>query len=186
MNVVDQMKFKLCVLGDPSVGKTSLIHHFCEGYFKESYLSTIGVEFLTKKINISIDSREKNALLQIWDIGGQDLFSRLRRSYLKGAQGALILFDVTNKPTLLHIDSWIEEVLRALNLSSVDELPLVIIGNKIDLDFDQRLKEKADKFIKNQFHSKIPIYYTSAKTGTGMQQVFEEITRFMIKDLERD
>lgn len=171
-------------MGDPSVGKTSLIHHYCEGYFKESYLSTIGVEFLTKQIDISIDGKLKNTILQIWDIGGQDLFSRLRRSYLKGAQGALILFDVTKKSSLLHIDSWIEEVLRSLGLSSVADLPCIIIGNKIDLDFDQRLKKKADNFIKTQFDSQIPIHYTSAKTGKGMNEVFEKITKLMIKDLQ--
>ncbi|MFO8019650.1 MAG: Rab family GTPase [Promethearchaeia archaeon] len=184
MNVVDRYKMKLTVLGDPSVGKTSLIHHFCEGYFRDSYLSTIGVEFLTKEVDVSIDGEEKNAILQIWDVGGQDLFSKLRSSYLKGAQGALILFDVTNKSTLLHIDSWIEEVLRSLDLSSVTDLPFIVIGNKIDLDFDQRLKKKADNFMKNQFESQIPIHYTSAKTGTGMNEVFEKITKLMIKELD--
>ncbi len=186
MTSTEQLKFKICVLGDPSVGKTSLIHHFCEGFFRESYLSTIGVAFLTKNLEIDVEGRGKvNVLLQIWDIGGQSIFSRLRANYLKGSQGTFILFDVTNKNTLLHIDSWIEEFLRALNLKDMSKIPILVIGNKIDLDFDDRLKETAEKYL-NQYNIKLPIMYTSAKQGVGMNESFEILTKAMIKTIWSD
>lgn len=182
MEAVEKLKFKLCVLGDASVGKTSLIHHFCEGFFRESYLSTIGVSFLTKTLEMELDSGKKaTCVLQIWDIGGQSIFSKIRQNYLKGSQGAFILFDVTNKNSLLHIDAWMEEYMRATGIKDLNKLPIIIIGNKIDLDFDQQLKARAKKFIKGQYKTELPITYTSAKTGVGMKEAFEHITRLMIK-----
>lgn len=181
MQDTDRLKFKLSVLGDPSVGKTSLIHHYCEGFFRESYLSTIGVGFLTKTMNVEIDNKKMSILLQIWDVGGQSIFARLRSNYLKGSQGAFILFDVTNKNTLLHIDAWIEELLRATNVKDLSQLPIIVIGNKIDLDFDKRLKERASAFLEKQYN--IPVTYTSAKTGEGMVETFEDITSAMVKNI---
>ena len=180
----EKIKFKLCVLGDPSVGKTSLIHHFCEGFFKESYLSTIGVTFLTKNMDMNYDGRNLDVVLQIWDVGGQSIFSRIRQNYLKGSQGAFILFDVTNKNTLMHVDSWIEELLRALGVQNLEKIPILVIGNKIDLDFDESLKNRAKKYLENQFQSRVPITYTSAKTGLGMKESFKKITRMMLEKVE--
>ncbi len=179
---VEKLKFKLCVLGDASVGKTSLIHHFCEGYFRESYLSTIGVAFLTKTIDTTLkDGRKANIVLQIWDIGGQSIFQSIRTNYIKGAQGAFVLFDVTNRSTLIHVDDWIGELTKALNIKDLSRIPLLVIGNKIDLDFEQILKKRALDYLRNQFNYEIPITYTSAKTGEGMNEAFEKITNLMIK-----
>ncbi len=175
------LKFKICVLGDPSVGKTSLIHHFCEGYFKESYLSTIGVAFLTKSMELNQLGRNLKITLQIWDIGGQELFAKLRANYLKGSQGAFIMFDVTSKNSLAHIDAWIEELVHALYIKDLSKFPIVIIGNKIDLPYDLKLKERAAQFLQNQYNISIPITYTSAKSGEGMVETFETLTKTIIK-----
>jgi Ras-related protein Rab-1A len=184
---VEKLKFKLCVLGDASVGKTSLIHHYCEGYFRESYLSTIGVAFLTKTINTTLDDgRKANIVLQIWDIGGQSIFQSIRSNYIKGAQGAYILFDVTNKNSLIHLDDWINELTKALDIKDLSKIPILIIGNKIDLDFDERLKVRALEYLRNQYSYEIPITYTSAKTGEGMLETFEQITKMMIKTVTGD
>ena len=181
-DLVEKLKFKLVVLGDASVGKTSLIHSFVEGYFRESYLATIGVAFLTKNINTTLKNGKKaNIVLQIWDIGGQSIFQSIRSNYLKGAQGAFILFDVTNRNSLIHIDDWISELTKALNITDLSRIPLLVIGNKIDLDFDERLKQRVFDYLRNQFKFKIPITYTSAKTSEGMNEAFEEITNLMIK-----
>jgi len=182
MEIVEKLKFKLAVLGDASVGKTSLIHHFCEGYFRESYLATIGVAFLTKTIDTTLkDGRKANITLQIWDIGGQSIFQSIRSNYIKGAQGAFILFDVTSRNSLIHVDDWIGELSKALNIKDLSRIPIIVIGNKIDLDLDQRLKKRALDYLRNQFKFEIPITYTSAKTGEGMNDAFREITELMIK-----
>jgi len=180
--LIEKLKFKLCVLGAASVGKTSLIHRFVEGFFRESYLATIGVAFLTKTINTTLRNGKKaKIILQIWDIGGQSIFQSIRSNYIKGSQGAFILFDVTNKNSLIHIDDWINELTKALGIQDLKRIPILVIGNKIDLDYDERLKKRALDYLRNQFEYEIPITYTSAKTGLGMNEAFEQITNMMIK-----
>ncbi len=187
MEKVDNYKFKVCVLGDPSVGKTSLIHHYCKGFFEELYLSTIGVEFLTRDFELKLeDGTLTKAVLQLWDIGGQSLFQSIRSNYIKGSNGAFILFDVTNKSSLIHIDDWITELMHSLELDDLLKIPLLIIGNKIDLNFDDGLKERANRFIKNQYNYPIPIIYTSAKTGNGMKEAFNLISKKMIKEVRKN
>ena len=179
---VEKLKFKLVVLGDASVGKTSLIHSFVEGFFRESYLATIGVAFLTKTIDTKLkDGKDANVVLQIWDIGGQSIFQSIRTNYIKGAQGAFILFDVTNRNSLIHTDDWVSELTKALNIKDLSRIPIIVIGNKIDLDFDQRLKQRAMEYLRKQFSFEIPITYTSAKTREGMNEAFKLITDLMIK-----
>ncbi len=180
MENTEKLKFKMVILGDASVGKTSLVHHFCEGYFRESYLSTIGVAFLTKTIDLEYDGRSVNIVLQLWDIGGQSIFQSIRKNYLKGSQSALIVYDVTNRSSLLHIGGWIDELRGALNVKNLSKVPILVIGNKIDLIHDERIKERADDFLKKQFRIPIPTTYTSAKTGAGMNEAFESITRAMM------
>ncbi len=179
--LVDKLKFKICVLGDASVGKTSLIHHYCEGFFKESYLSTIGVAFLTKTMDLNHSGKNVKVTLQIWDIGGQDLFAKLRANYLKGSQGAFVMFDITNKNSLVHIDAWMDELVHALFIKDVSKFPIVVIGNKIDLPYDSKIKERAAQFLQSQYNISLPITYTSAKTGEGMIDAFETLTKTIIK-----
>lgn len=186
MSSGDKLKFKICVLGDPSVGKTSLIHHFTEGFFRESYLATIGVGFLTKTLEVDRpDGRKSKVTLQIWDVGGQSIFSRIRTKYIKGSQGCLCVWDVTNKNSLSHIDAWIEELIQSVNITDLKNYPLIIIGNKIDLNYDQRLVERAEQYLQNQFNIKIQTAFTSAKTGVGMNEAFENITKSMIQQIGR-
>ena len=186
MSIAEKLKFKISVLGDPSVGKTSLIHHFCEGFFRESYLATIGVAFLTKNLEIDLnDGKKAKVTLQIWDVGGQSIFSRIRTKYIKGSQGCLCVWDVTNKNSLSHIDAWIEELIQSVNITDLKNYPLIIIGNKIDLDYDKRLVARAQQYLQNQFNIKIKTAFTSAKTGVGMNEAFELITELMIEQIGR-
>ncbi|MHA1282296.1 MAG: Rab family GTPase [Promethearchaeota archaeon] len=181
---IEKLKFKISVLGDPNVGKTSLIHHFCEGFFKESYLATIGVAFLTKTLDIEVEpGKIVNVVLQIWDVGGQSIFSRIRSKYIKGSQGCLCVWDVTNKNSLLHIDAWVDELIRSLNITDLSKFPLLVIGNKIDLNYDKNFAKRAEQYLQNQFKIRIPTTFTSAKTGEGMNEAFEFITKLMLKKI---
>ena len=128
-------------------------------------------------------SRKMDIILQLWDIGGQSIFSGIRSKYIKGSQGCLCIWDVSNKNSLLHIDAWIDEMIRAINIKDLSNFPLIIIGNKIDLDYDVKLTGKVEKYLQNQFNVKIPTAFTSAKTGEGMNEAFEHITQLMIKHI---
>jgi small GTP-binding protein len=175
------VKIKLCVLGDPSVGKTSLIRHYCEGYFKENYLSTIGVEFNRKTMTIEFDGESKQVIMTIWDIGGQTLWAAVRGNYLNGAQGILLLFDLTNRASLSHIRDWYMDVTHVLG----DEVPLSIIGNKSDLEFNPNVENIGHELC-NQLRPNLRCYTTSAKNGTNMEQVFEEIAIDILSKIKEE
>ncbi|MHA1733771.1 MAG: Rab family GTPase [Promethearchaeota archaeon] len=170
-------KFKVIIVGDAAVGKTSLIRHYCDGYFKDTYRSTIGVSFLKKTLNLDHNGEHK-VTLQLWDVGGQALFSSVRPNYYRGAHGALILFDVTNSQSLSHVFTWYQDLSKTIN-----DIPMVMIGNKIDLDYNREKIEKQALTLSDRLN--IELYYTSAKTGTHMNEVFAAITRNMIDHIEK-
>jgi Ras-related protein Rab-35 len=166
-------KWKVAILGDPSVGKTSLVRHFCDGYFKENYLSTIGVSFLRKELKLD----ENSVTLQLWDVGGQSIFGgQLRENYLRGSHGALILFDLTEKMTLAHVNQWYDDV------SSVcPGIPIIVIGNKSDLPFKDTLLARSQKMVARL---NTPFFKTSAKTGDHMNDVFHKITQMILEQFQ--
>jgi small GTP-binding protein len=164
-------RWKIAVVGDPSVGKTSLIRRFVTGAFSESYLSTIGVTFLRKELTLEQDVQ---ANMQVWDLGGQSIFANMRTNYLRGTNGALIVFDLTQKTTLAHVQQWVDEVNGV-----VGHVPLIIIGNKSDLPYKDSIVEHAQAIAQNlQF----PFMKTSAKTGDQMEEAFFTIARNMYKE----
>ncbi|MHA1340758.1 MAG: Rab family GTPase [Promethearchaeota archaeon] len=170
-------KWKICVLGDASVGKTSLVRHFCEGYFREEYLSTIGVSFLKKILEIEYNNKVYKIILQLWDLGGQTIFSNVRKNYIQGANGALILFDLTQKLTLSHVPNWYEDV-----ISIIGKKPILLIGNKMDLHYKDSIIERAKKLSEKLG---IELYLTSAKTGYNMNKIFERISQLLIERYEK-
>lgn len=160
--------FKIIVLGDGGCGKTALTVRFSQGYFQESYKMTVGVDFSVKLL----EAAGRKAKLQIWDTGGQERFSFVRPLYYRGAMGALLVFDVTNRESFDHLPNWIEEL-----ESNAGKVPFVLVGNKIDLDRVVSSEEAWD-FCK-QFN--IPYYYeTSAKTGEAVGDCFHGLTYAMM------
>ena len=117
--------FKCICVGDGGCGKTALVVRFSQGFFQEQYKLTIGVEFAVKTIELV---NTKKVKLQIWDTGGQERFQYVRPMYYRGAMGAIILFDLSNRESFEHLPKWIEEV-----STNVGDLPMLIVGNKSDL-----------------------------------------------------
>ena len=108
---------KICLLGEAGVGKTSLVYRFITNKFKENYKSTLGVNLLKKDMSIK-DYGDVSA--QIWDLGGQESFKSLRRLYLEGANGALILYDTTNEDSFEKLDEWITSFREDRKIDSVE------------------------------------------------------------------
>ncbi|MHA1917545.1 MAG: GTP-binding protein [Candidatus Ranarchaeia archaeon] len=161
--------FKVIVIGDGQVGKTSLTFRFSTGSFRQHYLMTIGVEFAVKMIQID----NKQVKLQIWDTGGQERFSYIRPLYYRGAVGAIVAFDLTNDDTFLHIPNWIAEVRKYCGV-----VPMILVGTKSDLE-DQRqvTKERAEKYAAEL---NATYFETSSKTGLNVIDVFENLGRRII------
>ncbi len=165
------LKMKICLLGDGGVGKTSLVYRFIQNRFSTDFKSTLGVNLL--KHEVIIDNIRVTA--QIWDLGGQDKYEGLRKLYLDGSQGALVVFDKTNKESFENLDRWVKSF-RELRGSK----PMFLIGNKLDLkEFividDPTAKAYADS------HN-VDYISTSAKTGEQVETAFKLLIKEVIKN----
>ena len=165
------IKFKVVVAGAKNVGKTSLLRRFATGKFEKSTLSTIGVDFETKKVVVD----DTEILLNIWDFAGEKKFRLLFPSYISGASGALMLYDITNKESLNDLLDWINVI------SSVPNPPKtkILIEAKIDLKRKVQREDAQKLFEKNKFKGEI--LSTSSKTGENVEKAFEMLGREILK-----
>jgi small GTP-binding protein len=167
-------RFKIILIGAGAVGKTSLVKRFVDDSFDTSYNVTIGVDFLSK--DVEVDGKETK--LTIWDVGGQDRFKFMRSRFYDGAHGALLIFDLSRADTYNEIKKWLSE----FRAHAGDDVPFILIGNKVDLieDIGEVVeREKANAYAESEGSIYID---TSAKTGENVEDAFVRLTRFLIKD----
>ncbi|MHA1293218.1 MAG: Rab family GTPase [Promethearchaeota archaeon] len=161
---------KICLLGEANVGKTSLVYRFIENKFRENYKSTLGVNLLKKDLELE---GYGSVSAQIWDLGGQESFKSLRKLYLEGANGALVIFDRTQRKTFEKLTEWIQSFKEARGIQ-----PLILIGNKSDLKDKIKVNDKdAEEFAKE---NNMEILMTSAKTGDNVEQAFIELIKSIL------
>ena len=171
-----KMARKVVVIGDPAVGKTSLIKRWVQDVFDDRYLNTIGAKVMKKELGVTRpDTGEIVDLkLILWDIAGQETFDSVKKAYYRGASGAIVICDVTRRDTMEHMHRWIE------NLFDVsDVIPMVIIINKIDRDSEFTFSE--EEVIDEFAPYGAGVYQTSAKTGTNVDMVFHELGKIISK-----
>lgn len=156
---------KVCMLGDFAVGKTSLVRRFVEGRFDERYLSTIGVTISRKTVSLSPDHVLH---LIIWDLAGGDEWIYTNHGYLRGAAGGFLVCDATRPATLKHIHLYAQQLRQANPGAS-----LVMAVNKSDLGFDAPELEAHLGQLSAQLN--IPYWLTSAKTGDGVEALFQAL-----------
>ncbi|HUX99282.1 MAG TPA: Rab family GTPase [Candidatus Deferrimicrobium sp.] len=162
--------YKLVVIGDPSVGKTSLIRRYADKKFDSSYLPTIGADFTIKKIvDQKPDGTPIEIVLAIWDMGGHQKFERIRDHYYLDSNAALIVFDLTRKETYEHVDTWLEDI-----RSHCENIPCIVLANKKDLPNRTISEDELDRFSSS---TKIKVYETSALTGEHVNEIFEVIAK---------
>jgi len=172
--------FKITLLGDGSVGKTSLRKSYLGEGFKDGYSMTIGADFLVKHLQID----ERNFVAQIWDLAGQQRFSAVRETYFRGTSGCLLVFDITRRSSYENIPSWIAELLKN---NSNRIVPMVLIGNKSDIlstAKDPLSPEQAEQYARalSQWSGiTIPYIETSAKTGENVDEAFKELIKNILR-----
>lgn len=184
VGTVSQRIFKITLLGEGAVGKTSLRRTYLGESFKEGYMMTIGADFAVKKMNIN----QVEYTLQIWDLAGQQRFSAVREVYYRGTAGALLVFDISRPETYEILPNWLHELIRN-NKNRI--VPLVLIGNKADLREStpyavptEYAMEYADQLSQwSGFY--VPYMETSAKTGLNVEQVFALLTESISQYFER-
>ena len=159
-----QIVLKLLLLGDSSVGKTSILNKYISNKFDESSISTVGVDYMDK----IIDYNKFKIKLQIWDTSGEEKFRTITKNFYRNADGLLVVFDLTKKESYDHIKSWIDEAKE-----NNDKLKTILIGNKLDLK-DERIVAID---VAKQFAEKNNLKYieTSAKDGTNINESFQAI-----------
>ena len=159
-----QIVLKLLLLGDSSVGKTSILLKYISNKFDDSSISTVGVDYMDK----IIDYNKFKIKLQIWDTSGEEKFRTITKNFYRNADGLLVVFDLTKKESYDHIRSWINEAKE-----NNDKLKTLLIGNKLDLK-DERIVAID---VAKQFAEKNNLKYieTSAKDGTNINESFQAI-----------
>ena len=167
----------ILLLDDSCVGKTSLISRYANGIFKDEYIATVGLDFVSKQEIIN----DKNINVKLWDTAGQERYKALTPSYLRGADGVVLVFDVTNSETFDNLKFWLDSLKNNLGENN-SFLPVVINGNKIDIDDRDISKDDANKFAQENNYK---YFETSAKSGVGVDELFREIVNQILENKEK-
>ena len=174
------LEAKIVLLGDINVGKTSIASRYCKNTFNEHHINTIGGAYLQQKIVLSNGVSIK---LHIWDTSGQERFRTMTNLYYHDAQAAILTYDVTNEESLKSLDYWINELKGKVE---TDNMILILAGNKCDVSDEER---KVDMRKGMQVAEKygMTFFETSAKAGTGIVELFNEIGNriYELKKLEK-
>ncbi|KAJ3432640.1 ras-related protein rab-2-a [Anaeramoeba flamelloides] len=166
--------FKFILIGDSGVGKSCILNRFTNHGFESVYDATIGVEFNARAIEIS----EKTIKLQIWDTAGQETFRSITRSYFRGSMGALLIYDITQRETFNHLNSWLEDILE----HSSPDIEIMVIGNKNDLTELRQVEfEEGEKFAKEKG---LTFLETSAKDNINIEESFTKIAENIFNQVE--
>jgi small GTP-binding protein len=160
--------FKLLIVGESGVGKTCMLLRFADNVFEADCLSTIGVDFKVKQIELD----GKRVKLQIWDSAGQERFRNITSSYYRNCSGIIIVYDVTKLESFNKVTEWISEVRRF-----VPTVPLIVVGNKCDLDDRQVSTEDGKQLAEKQG---LIFLETSAKTNLNIEAAFQELSKKLI------
>ncbi len=154
--------FKLLLIGDSGVGKSCLLLRFADSSYTESYISTIGVDFKIRTIELD----GKTIKLQIWDTAGQERFRTITSSYYRGAHGIIVVYDITEIESFNNVKTWLSEIERY----ACENVNKLLVGNKCD----QVSRRQVEYDVAKQFADRcnIPFIETSAKAATNVEKAF--------------
>ncbi|MHA1577615.1 MAG: Rab family GTPase [Candidatus Thorarchaeota archaeon] len=171
----DGFKFRVVLLGDAGVGKSSLMRRYVDNAFDEEYKQTIGTTFASKDATISDDDGTSRAVrLMLWDMGGQATYRELRRQYMKGASAAIIVYDVTRPETFMAMNNWYESFREVCPNAEA-----IICANKSDLTDQRMVPVEPGLMLRDWFQASY--YETSAKTGDRVIDVFTKVAETILK-----
>ena len=163
-----EIEIKVCLLGDVSVGKTSIASRYSKNTFSDLYINTIGGAYQQQSVTLNNGTKIR---LHIWDTSGQDRFRSMTNLYYQDAQVAILTYDVTNEESLESLNYWLEQL---NNKVEVDNMILCLAGNKIDVEASKKVisTSKGKAFAEE---NNMIFFETSAKTGAGIKELFQAI-----------
>jgi Ras-related protein Rab-1A len=165
--------FKVLLIGDSSVGKTSVLLRYVDDKFNAEFQTTIGVDFKVSTVSVN----NKQIKLQLWDTAGQDRFKNIVASYYRGAHGIILVYDITNQSSFSNVQRWYDEAQNYLQKS----VPKILIGNKSDLATMRQVRNEDGKALADRLG--VEFLETSAKSSTNVRSTFETLTRSMMGNL---
>jgi len=170
MSRLDQKKniYKIIVLGDSGVGKTSLLYRCVKNEFSNMYKATIGADFLSYPVEI----KDKNITLQIWDSAGQERYQGLGNTFFRGADAYVLVFDVSKLSSFENINKWRDCFVLQSGVKTPEGFPCILLGNKIDRQ-DRTVSERMAK--EWAMNVKCPFYEVSAKEAIGVTAAFNDL-----------
>ena len=171
--------FKILLLGDASVGKTSFTKRYCYNIFNPSERLTIGVDFHVKTIELKYKGEIKKIKLQIWDIGGEERFRFLLPTYCLGANAAFLLYDITRPTTLENIHEWVSIVRQ-----KGGPIPIMLVGAKIDLAENQREVPREHGIQIAEQNNLASFVEISSKNNVNVDNAFNVLTELTLEKME--
>ena len=163
--------FKVLLLGNSDVGKSSLLLRFVDSVWNESFVPTIGVDFKVKTIEIG----DKKVKMQIWDTAGQERFRNVVSTYFRGSNGILLIYDITNRDSFKNLESWLIEIEKHAS----DNVLKILIGNKNDLENDRVISVEEGQNFANR--NGMQFIETSAKMDTNVSEAFQTLGKLMLE-----
>uniref|UniRef100_H2Z2R3 Ras-related protein Rab-3 n=1 Tax=Ciona savignyi TaxID=51511 RepID=H2Z2R3_CIOSA len=172
--------FKLLIIGNSSVGKTSFLFRYADDSFTSAFVSTVGIDFKVK----TVFRHDKRVKLQIWDTAGQERYRTITTAYYRGAMGFILMYDITNEESFNSVQDWSTQI----KTYSWDNAQVTLVGNKCDMEDERVISTERGKQLADQLG--FEFFETSAKDNVNVKQVFERLVDLicvkMSESLESD
>ena len=176
--MADKKFFKIVILGDSDVGKTTLLQQYVSSKVSQHAKPTIGADFTKKELTVD----GTNVTLQIWDTAGQERFQSLGYAFYRGSDCCALVFDITSKKSFENLSKWKAGFLENAAPQDPNNFPFVVLGNKVDREPERKVdSEKAESWCKQ--NGNLPYFETSAKANINVDEAFVKMARTA---LERD
>lgn len=157
--------FKLLIIGNSSVGKTSFLFRYADDSFTPDFVSTVGIDFKVK----TVYRNEKRVKLQIWDTAGQERYRTITTAYYRGAMGFLLMYDISNQESFNAVQDWATQI----KTYSWDNAQVILVGNKCDLEDNRAISPEDGKRLADELG--LEFFEASAKDNINVKQVFERL-----------
>lgn len=176
---IEDLLFKVLVVGEFGVGKTSLIRRYTEGVFNQSYKITIGVDFSLKHI---VYDNKKHITLQLWDIAGHERFGCMTRVYYKYATAAIVVYDLSRPTTLHSVLKWKADLTEKVEQQNGHPIPVVLVANKCDLEGSVAKVDFLTNFLTNfcREHGFVGWFFTSAKDNININESIHSLVEHIL------